>query len=211
MLASTRAAQLLLEAHAVMLNLETPFRYASGILSPIYCDNRVLISDPGRRAELVTGLVELARAHAPDADVISGTATAGIPWAAWVADRLDKPMVYVRAAAKEHGRGQRIEGRLASPARVLVVEDLVSTGGSSLSTVEALREAGSDVLGVIAIFSYGLRRATAGFAAAGVPVYSLTGLRTLLDVAAATDYIPAGRRAAVGAAIAVALGDLSEV
>jgi orotate phosphoribosyltransferase len=203
-------AALLLDARAVMLNLESPFLYASGILSPIYCDNRVLISDPERRELIVDGLEALAVGLAPTANVVAGTATAGIPWAAWIADRLRLPMVYVRAAAKEHGRGQRIEGRLPERPVSIVVEDLVTTGGSSLSSVDALREAGAEVAGIVAIFSYGLRKADDTLAAAGVPLRTLTGLRDLLPVAEETGYVPMAQRDALFAAISAALGDLSE-
>jgi orotate phosphoribosyltransferase len=210
MLDRQTAAGLLLSAHAVMLNLESPFRYTSGILSPIYCDNRVLISDPERRRQIVAGLVEAVRSLAPTANVVAGTATAGIPWAAWVAERLDFPMVYVRATAKEHGRGQRVEGRLPAPAVAVVIEDLVTTGGSSLGTVEALRDAGAEVAGVAAIFSYGLRKADDALAAAGVPLRTLTGLHDLLRVAEQSGYVPASQRETLVAAIRTALGDLSE-
>jgi orotate phosphoribosyltransferase len=203
-------AALLLDARAVMLNLESPFRYASGILSPIYCDNRILISDPDRRSLIVDGLTTLVSDLAPTANLVAGTATAGIPWAAWIADRRRLPMVYVRAAAKEHGRGQRIEGRLPDPAVAVVVEDLVTSGGSSLSTVEALREAGAEVVGIVAIFSYGLRKADDALAAAGVPLRTLTGLRDLLRAAEETGYVPPSQRDALFAAIRAALGDLSE-
>jgi orotate phosphoribosyltransferase len=179
-------ARLLLDVGAVAIDLEHPFRYTSGILSPIYCDNRMLISFPIERRRIVAWLAERLEATLgrTGVDVIAGTATAGIPYAAWLAERLDLPMVYVRAAAKEHGRGQRVEGRLKAGQRVVVVEDLVTTGGSSISTVEGVEEAGGKVVGCLAIFSYELPRSAEAFEARGIPLLPLTGLSTLLEVAA---------------------------
>lgn len=179
-------ARLLLDVGAVAIDLEHPFRYTSGILSPIYCDNRMLISFPAERRRIVAWLAERLEATLgrTGVDVIAGTATAGIPYAAWLAERLDLPMVYVRAAAKEHGRRQRVEGRLNPGQRVVVVEDLVTTGGSSLSTVEGVEEAGGKVVGCLAIFSYELPRSAEAFEARGIPLLPLTGLSTLLEVAA---------------------------
>ncbi len=173
-------ARLLLDAGAVAIDVEHPFRYTSGILSPIYCDNRLLISFPEKRRRIVGWMAERLEAAIGRAgvDVIAGTATAGIPYAAWLSDRLDLPMVYVRAAAKEHGRGQRVEGRLQAGQRVVVVEDLVTTGGSSISTVEGVEEAGGKVVGCVAIFSYELPRAAEAFEARGIPLFPLTGLST---------------------------------
>ncbi len=179
-------ARLLLDAGAVSIDVEHPFRYTSGILSPIYCDNRLLISFPAERRRIVGWMADRLEAQIGQAgvDVIAGTATAGIPYAAWLAEALTLPMVYVRAAAKEHGRGQRVEGRLREGQRVVVVEDLVTTGGSSISTVEGIEEVGGKVVGCLAIFSYELPRAVAAFEARGIPLYTLTSLSTLLEVAA---------------------------
>lgn len=188
-------ARLLLDVGAVAIDLEHPFRYTSGILSPIYCDNRMLISFPAERRRIVAWLAERLSAAlgSGGVDVIAGTATAGIPYAAWLAEALDLPMVYVRAAAKEHGRRQRVEGRLSAGQRVVVVEDLVTTGGSSLSTIEGIEEAGGQVVGCLAIFSYELPRATEAFAGRGIPLWPLTGLSTLLEVAAESGRIAADR------------------
>jgi orotate phosphoribosyltransferase len=169
----------------VLLRPDDPFTWASGLRSPIYCDNRLTLSDPAVRRRLTEGfLAALDRARlAPE--VIAGTATAGIPHAAWLADRLEKPLVYVRSSPKGHGRGNRVEGRLARGARVVLVEDLVSTGGSSLAAVEALRDAGAEVLAVVGVFSYGLARAHDAFRDAGVPLLTLTDYDALLAAARA--------------------------
>ena len=194
---SREVARLLLGLDAVSINVEHPFRYTSGILSPIYCDNRLIISFPSERRLIVSRLVEriAATIGREGFDVIAGTATAGIPYAAWVSDQLGLPMIYVRAQAKEHGRGQRIEGRLQAGQRVIVVEDLVTTGGSSLSTVDGVEEAGGKVVGCAAIFSYELPKAVDAFAARQIPLMPLTGLSTLLEVAAESGYLPPERLA----------------
>lgn len=206
---SREIAGLLLRLGAVSINVEQPFRYASGIVSPIYCDNRLIISHPAERGQVVDRLVERLDAEVGRAafDVVAGTATAGIPWAAWVADRLGKPMIYVRGAAKEHGRGQRIEGHLLPGQRTVVVEDLVTTGGSSLSTVEAIREAGGSVEACLAIFTYELPTTRQSFEARGVRLLALTGLSALLEVAAAEGYLAPEQRAEVSQAIARAFED----
>lgn len=208
MQASKETARILLTTGAVSISLDKPFRYASGILSPIYCDNRLVISFPEERRRVVDHLVERIRTEsgAAAAEVVAGTATGGIPWAAWVADRLELPMVYVRAAAKEHGRGNRVEGKLTAGQRVVVVEDLVTTGGSSLSTVDALTEAGAMVASCVVIFSYDLPAASAAFAARGVPLFALTGLPALLEEAASAGFIPEDEQTATLAAIRLALG-----
>jgi orotate phosphoribosyltransferase len=157
------------------------FTWASGRRAPIYCDNRLLMSFPKLRARIADALAQAIRLDFGGAEVVAGTATAGIPHAAWVAERLELPMVYVRAAAKEHGRGRRVEGRALRGERVVLVEDLISTGGSALAAVEALRAEGGRVLGVQAIFSYGLAEAERAFAAAGVPWQALTSFAALLD------------------------------
>ncbi|HLT45800.1 MAG TPA: orotate phosphoribosyltransferase [Rubricoccaceae bacterium] len=175
----------LLRIGAVLLRPDDPFTWASGLRSPIYCDNRLTLSEPAVRRRLTDGFLAVLDREGLAPDVIAGTATAGIPHAAWLADRLELPMVYVRASAKGHGRGNQIEGRLDEGARVVLVEDLVSTGGSSLAAVEALRAAGAEVRAVVAVFSYGLGRAEAAFRAAGVPLFTLTDYDTLLDVARA--------------------------
>ncbi|MFA1641436.1 orotate phosphoribosyltransferase [Chryseomicrobium imtechense] len=176
----TKAAQALLEARAVQLSTEPLFTWASGIQSPIYCDNRLLMGYPKLREQVASELSTLIETHFPKCEVVAGTATAGIPHAAWVSTNLQLPMVYVRSKAKEHGRGNQIEGKLLSGQKVVVVEDLISTGGSSITAVDALRKEGADVLGVVSIFSYDLPKATEAFEQVGVPAYSLTTLNDLL-------------------------------
>jgi orotate phosphoribosyltransferase len=174
----------LLAIEAVLLRPDDPFTWASGLRAPIYCDNRLTLAHPPVRTRITDGFRQtLVRAGlAPD--VVAGTATAGIPHAAWLAGRLGAPMAYVRGAAKGHGRENRIEGRVAAGDAVVLVEDLVSTGGSALDAVAALREAGAAVAAVVAIFSYGFDAAHARFADAGVPLHVLTTFPTLVDVAA---------------------------
>jgi orotate phosphoribosyltransferase len=203
---SREIASLLLRVGAVTVDVEHPFRYASGILSPIYCDNRLVISYPVERRVVADRLAELldSLGGSDGADIVAGTATAGIPWAAWVAERLGRPMIYVRSAPKEHGRGQRIEGRLLPGQRAMVVEDLVTTGGSSLSSVEAIQEAGGIAAGVLAIFTYELESTRRSFAERGLELHALTGLSTLLEVAVAEGHLAPDRRAEVAEAIAQA-------
>lgn len=176
-------AKLLVSIGAVELRSDpaTWFTWASGERAPIYCDNRVVMSYPAVRKQIADGLADAIRRAYPGVEVIAGTATAGIPHAAWVAERLDLPMVYVRGAAKEHGKGKRVEGRPLSGERVVLIEDLVSFGGSALAAVEALEAEGGKVLGVQAIFSYGFPKALARFAAAGKRVSALTGYDALLQ------------------------------
>ncbi len=199
-------AQLLLAIGSVSVetNVARYFKYASGKSGPIYCDNRLIISYPDKRRLVVNRLVEKLEAELGDQafDVIAGTATAGIPWAAWVADRLDKPMVYVRSAAKDHGKGQQIEGRLRPGQRAVVVEDHVSTGGSALSAVQALREVGCAVDACLAIFTYELPSTQRSFADQGVRLLALTGLDALLTTVVEQGYIAPEQRATVEEAIA---------
>jgi orotate phosphoribosyltransferase len=176
-------ARMLLQVEAVSLRPDPPFRYASGLLSPIYCDNRILISCPQERQQVAVALAGLLRQRAIPADVIAGTATAGIPHAAWLASELGLPMVYVRGQVKDHGQERLVEGRLAAGQRVVVVEDLVTTGGSALRTVAALREAGASVGHVLSIFSYGFPETGGAFAQADVEFHPLTTLPVLLEVA----------------------------
>ena len=172
-------AQALLEIEAVQLQPEQLFTWASGIQSPIYTDNRVALAFPEVRDQICQGFLHVA-AKFSQVDAVVGVATAGIPHAALLADRLHLPLGYVRASAKQHGRQNRIEGRLQPGQRVLVVEDLISTGGSSLEAVAALREAGIDVLATLAIFTYGFDSAAARFAEANCPLYTLTDYPTLI-------------------------------
>jgi orotate phosphoribosyltransferase len=180
-----KIAEVLLRVKAVTLSPGKPYTYASGIRSPIYCDNRILISHVVERKEVVDAFLEMIEEL--EFDVIAGTATAGIPWAAWVASKLDKPMVYIRGKAKEHGKGNQIEGGLSSGQKVLVVEDLISTGGSSREAVDAVRAAGCEVVACAAIFTYEMKKATAKFE--DIKLMTLTKFSTLVEVANKTDYI----------------------
>lgn len=165
------------------------FTWVSGIRSPIYCDNRMTISYPEVRNVIAEGFAARIRALYPQAEVIAGTATAGIPHAAWVAQILGLPMVYVRSASKEHGRGRQVEGVLNSGAKVVLIEDLVSTGGSSVGAIEGLRAEGADVLGCLAIFSYGFPKAADTFAKASSSYESLTTYPVMLERARERGYI----------------------
>jgi orotate phosphoribosyltransferase len=181
-------ARNLLEIKAVKLSPRDPFTWASGLLSPIYCDNRVALSHPGVRTYLKNCLAEKSASFG-DFDVVAGVATAGIPHGALLADVLEKPFVYVRSSAKEHGRRNQIEGELHAGQSVLVVEDLISTGGSSLLAVDALREAGAEVVGVLAIFQYGFQKAHRAFADKQVKFQTLTNYDALVQEAARTGYV----------------------
>ena len=183
------SAKDLLDIKAVFLRPNEPFTWASGIKSPIYCDNRLTLSYPNVRKDIENGLAKLIKDNFPDANCLMGTATAGIAHAALVADILDLPMGYVRGGAKSHGRNNRIEGKVEPGMKVVVVEDLISTGGSSLECVEALREAGCEVIGLIAIFTYGLPKATTNFEAANCKYATLTDYDTLIEVAKQNNYI----------------------
>lgn len=176
-------ANVLLNVGAVQLSPEDLFTWASGIQSPIYCDNRLTMSDPKGRKQIAEGLADLIKKHFPETTLIAGTATAGIPHAAWVADRLDLPMIYIRSKAKGHGRSRQIEGKVSSMDKAVIIEDLISTGGSSLNAVEALRAEGVEVLGVVSIFTYELETANKAFADAGLPYYSLTDFGALVEMA----------------------------
>lgn len=190
-------AEILLRLRAVALRPSAPFRFASGLLSPIYCDNRLLISYPAERLQVARWFADTIRQSGLALEVIAGTATAGIPHAAWLAAELGLPMVYVRSQAKGHGQERLVEGVLLPGQRVGVVEDLVTTGGSSLQTVAALREAGAIVEHVFAIFSYGFPETAASFARAGLALHPLTTLPVLLDVAIARGYLSPAERSLV--------------
>lgn len=179
-------AKILLDLGAVTLRPDEPFRYSSGILSPIYTDNRVLISHPVERKKISQALETLARANYQPIDAVAGTATAGISWAAWMAAHMNVPMSYVRSKAKGHGQRNQVEGVITPGARTIVLEDLVSTGASALASVAALREAGAQPLAVVAIFTYNMESAAAAFQEAGVPLHTLTNFRTLTDTAVRT-------------------------
>ena len=182
-------AEDLLKIKAVFLRPSEPFTWASGIKSPIYCDNRLTLSDTQVRDDVENGLATLIREHYPEAEVLMGTSTAGIAHAAITATILNLPMGYVRSGAKDHGRGNQIEGKLLPGQKVVVVEDLISTGGSCIEVVNVLREAGADVLGVVSIFTYGMKKGLERLAAAEVKNVSLCDLDTLVEVAAEKAYI----------------------
>ncbi|AKS67355.1 orotate phosphoribosyltransferase [Staphylococcus schleiferi] len=178
-------AKSLLDIEAVSLSPNEMFTWSSGIKSPIYCDNRVTLGYPEVREAIRDGLIQLIEKHFPDVEVVSGTATAGIPHAAYISDKMSLPMNYVRSKSKSHGKQNQIEGALSNNKKVVVVEDLISTGGSSITAVNALREAGADVLGVVAIFTYGLSKADEMFKDAKVPFYTLSHYDELIEVAQA--------------------------
>ena len=179
----------LLSIRAVFLRPEEPFTWASGIKSPIYCDNRLTLTAPKIRDDIENGLAALIREHFPTVEVLMGTATAGIAHAAITGHLMNLPMGYVRSGAKDHGRQNQIEGRLEKGQRVVVVEDLISTGGSVIDAVNALREAGAEVLGIVSIFTYGMRKGLERLAAAGVENHSLTNFDAVVRVAAEEGYI----------------------
>ena len=184
-----RIAGDLLKIQAVFLRPKDPFTWASGIQSPIYCDNRLTLTAPAVRTDVEQGLAELIRKNYPEAQLLMGTSTAGIAHAAITAHLLNLPMGYVRSGAKDHGRKNRIEGSLHPGEKTVVVEDLISTGGSALDTVEALREAGADVRGIVCIFTYGMRRGVQRLEEAQTPWVSLTDFDTVVQVAGEQGYI----------------------
>ena len=186
---SQAIARHLLKIGAVFLRPEEPFTWASGIKSPIYTDNRLILTAPEARSEVERTLAQTIREAFPDAEVLMGTATAGIAHAAIAAHLMGLPMGYVRSGAKDHGRQNRIEGKLEAGQKVVVVEDLISTGGSVITTVEALREAGAEVLGVVSLFTYGMQRGKDALEAAGIRAVSLTDLDAVAAVAAEEGYI----------------------
>lgn len=187
--ASRKIAKDLLKIQAVFLSPDKPFTWASGIKSPVYCDNRLTLTAPEVRTDVETGLKELIEENYPDAEVLMGTSTAGIAHAAITAHLMNLPMGYVRSGNKDHGRQNRIEGKLENGQKVVVVEDLISTGGSVIEVVDALREAGAEVLGIVSIFTYGMKRGLERLAAAEVKNISLTNLDVLSEVAADEGYI----------------------
>ena len=186
---SKKVAEALLKIKAVFLRPEEPFTWASGIKSPIYCDNRLILTSPEERKIVENAIVETVKEKFPEAEVLMGTSTAGIAHAAIAAWIMDKPMGYVRGGNKDHGRGNRIEGRLEPGQKVVVIEDLISTAGSCIEVVEALREAGADVLGVVSIFTYGMKKGLDRLEAAKVVNYSLSNFDTLCEVAVKENYI----------------------
>ena len=182
-------AKALLSIQAVIFRPDEPFTWASGIKSPVYCDNRLTLTAPAVRTQIEEGLAALVREHFPEVEVLMGTSTAGIAHAAIVGHLMNLPMGYVRSGAKDHGRKNRIEGKLLPGQKVVVVEDLISTGGSVIDVVDALREAGADVLGVVSIFTYGMQKGLDRLAEAHVTNYSLTDFDAMAETAAETGYI----------------------
>ena len=179
----------LLSIEAVFLRPEEPFTWASGIKSPIYCDNRLTLTAPDVRTMVENGLVQIIKEHYPDCEILMGTSTAGIAHAAIVGHLMDLPMGYVRSSAKDHGRTNQIEGRLLPGQKTVVVEDLISTAGSAVDTVKVLREAGADVLGIVSIFTYGMKKGLDRLAENQVKNVSLCDLDALVEIAADTGYI----------------------
>mgnify|MGYP000879078113 FL=1 len=186
---SRKIAKDLLKIQAVFLSPDKPFTWASGIKSPVYCDNRLTLTAPEVRTDVETGLKELIEENYPEAEVLMGTSTAGIAHAAITAHLMGLPTGYVRSGNKDHGRQNRIEGKLEKGQKVVVVEDLISTGGSVIDVVDALREAGAEVLGIVSIFTYGMKKGLERLAAADVKNVSLTNLDVLSEVAAQEGYI----------------------
>lgn len=179
----------LLSIGAVFLRPDQPFTWASGIKSPVYCDNRLTLTSPNVRNDVENGLAEIVKKEYPECEVLMGTSTAGIAHAAITGHLLDMPMGYVRSGSKDHGRGNQIEGKLEKGQKVVVIEDLISTGGSVIEVVEALREAGAEVLGVASIFTYGMQKGLDRMKAANVKNVSLTNFDTIVEIAAETGYI----------------------
>ena len=185
----------LLKIKAVFLRPEEPFTWASGIKSPIYCDNRLTLTDVAVRTDVENGLMQIIKENYPEVEVLMGTSTAGIAHAAITGHLMGLPMGYVRSGAKDHGRQNRIEGRLEKGQKVVVVEDLISTGGSALEVVEVLREAGAEVLGIASIFTYGMKKGLDRMAEANVKNVSLTDFDCIVEVAAETGYIQSADKA----------------
>ena len=182
-------AKHLLDIEAVALRPNDYFTWTSGIKSPIYCDNRITMSYPKIRREIAAGMSKVIKEKFPEVEVVAGTATAGIPHAAWVSEVLNLPMIYVRDSAKKHGKTNQIEGKLLEGQKVVIIEDLISTGLSSLKVAKALEEAGAEVLGVVAIFSYELKKAQDAFVADNVEYHTLTNYNFLIEEAVASNYI----------------------
>jgi orotate phosphoribosyltransferase len=185
----TKIAAALLKIGAIKLRPQEPFKWASGWNSPIYCDNRLSLSYPEVRTDIKNDIAYVIRKHFKDAEAIAGVATAGIPQGALVADAMSLPLIYVRPKPKDHGMGNLIEGKITAGQKVVVIEDLISTGGSSLKAVEALKDAGFTILGMVAIFTYGFKIAEDNFRNAGVELISLSNYEALIEEAVKTNYV----------------------
>lgn len=194
MITERKIAEQLLTIKAVSLNPTQPFTWASGIKSPIYCDNRITMSYPPIRRDIANGLANKIKQNYPDVEVIAGTATAGIPHAAWVAELLDLPMVYIRSKAKDHGKGNQIEGRIQDNQKMVLIEDLISTGGSVLEAAQAASNEGAQVLGVAAIFTYELPIGIKKFKENQIELTTLTNYTTLIETALDKQFITAKER-----------------
>lgn len=179
--------QQLLDIGAVVLSPNAPFTWSSGIKSPIYCDNRLLMSYPKVRRRVAYALEDIIRQYYPDVEVIAGTSTAGIPHAAWISENMNLPMVYVRSSVKSHGKQKQIEGLVQPGQKAVIIEDLISTGSSVMTTAQGLHEAGVDVVGVAAIFTYGLERATRAFCDAELTVHTISDFSILTNIAELSD------------------------
>ncbi|MDO5365819.1 orotate phosphoribosyltransferase [Streptococcus dysgalactiae] len=188
---ASRIAADLLDIQAVYLKPENPFTWASGINSPIYTDNRITLSYPETRNLIENGFVDTIKAHFPEVEVIAGTATAGIPHGAIIADKMSLPFAYIRSKPKDHGAGNQVEGRVLKGQKMVIIEDLISTGGSVLDAVAAAKREGADVLGVVAIFTYELPKASQNFEEAGVQLITLSTYSDLIQVAKEKGYITA--------------------
>lgn len=185
-----QVAQILLKIEAVKVKIDPPFKWASGILSPIYCDNRLLISYPEEREVIVNGFVETIKEKGLNPDIIAGTATAAIPWAAFVAQKMNLPMIYIRSEKKEHGAGRQIEGKIEAGRKVVIIEDLISTGGSSIKAAEAVKEEGkSEVTDILAIVTWELKKAVDRFAAANLNLTTLTNYTNIIQTASEEGYL----------------------
>ncbi len=184
-----KVAEILLSIKAVTLNLTKGYTWVSGIIAPIYCDNRMTISFPKERQKIVDYFIQTIKENNIEFDTLAGTATAGIPWAAFLAEKLEKPMIYVRSKQKGHGKGNQIEGVLKPGQKVLVIEDLISTGGSSILAVESVRGAGGDVVGCLAIFTYLFPESKEKFNNANCPLYVLSNFDSLIDVAEEQNFL----------------------
>ncbi|MBT4539829.1 orotate phosphoribosyltransferase [Candidatus Woesearchaeota archaeon] len=186
-----QVAKILLRIKAVKLSINPSFTYSSGIKSPIYCDNRLIPSYPEEREKIISAWEEVIKENNIEFDVIAGTATAGIPWASFLAYKLNKPMVYVRSKPKGHGAGKQVEGTMHSGSRVLIVKDLISTGGSSLSSAQACqREHQAEIVGVLAIFNYQLKKSVQQFKENNISLFALSNFSTLVDVATENNFLP---------------------
>ncbi len=182
-------AELLLKTNAVTLRTNPPYKWVSGILAPIYTDNRLLLSYPAEREKILELFLQVLKTNNITFDVVAGVSTSGIPWAAWIAKNLNKPMVYARSAEKDHGKGNLIEGKLESGSRVIVIEDLISTGSSSLAAVDAIRKVGCNVECCVAIFTYELEKAINNFQQADCKLITLTNFSTLVEIATGQGYL----------------------